>query len=76
MSKTTVTITVLAFVPLSSFVVGERPSASGRKGKFTDTPASKWTHNEKVRRAAEKMSRGGKKYVEDGDTNYRVRFPA
>ena len=74
-AKPILTLQVLSFKPLNHFTVESRPMASERKGKFNPVPD--WFANAKLRRAAESLGPGNNcKYVEDGDTNYKVRLKA
>ncbi len=65
---------------LSDFVVTERPLSASRNAKFKPVTGS-WWKNPKLRHAAERTldtTEDGKllrnQYVEDGDTNFKVRF--
>lgn len=66
------------FTSLKRFMVSERPMVSERKAPWSHTPVAKWTSNDKVLRAAERLVQGENNtlYVEDGDVYYKVRLKA
>lgn len=74
-SKPVLTMRVVRFQPLSDFTVEKRPRSVSRKGTFT--PVANWTSNERLRNVAESLSQGDNtKYVEAGDTLFKVRLKA
>jgi hypothetical protein len=74
-TKPVLKMQVVRFQPLVDFTVESRPMASKRKAHFT--PVNNWTQNERLRHAAEGLKQGDNtKYVEAGDTLYKVRLKA
>lgn len=55
-----------------NFEITRRPMKSDRDDPFSSTKVSDWRNNEKVKRNLATMTHGSCKYVEDGDTLWRL----